>query len=56
MYPFSSSSGNLVGAVQWIVKALNMLPASGDGFSCQHDAANDIYEVDLPLVSTDPPY
>ena len=54
--PLSSSSGNLVGAVQWIVKVLTMLPASGDGFSYQRDAANDIYEVDFPLVSTDPPY
>ena len=54
--PLSSSSGNLVGAVQWIVKVLTALPASGDGFSCQLDAAKEIYEIDFPLVSTDPPY
>ena len=54
--PLSSSSANLVGAVQWIVKALTTLPASGDGVSCQLDAANKIYEIDFPLVSTDPPY
>ena len=54
--PLSSSSGNLVGAIQWIVKVLTALPASGDGISCQLDAANEIYEIDFPLVSTDPPY
>ena len=54
--PLSSSSGNLVGAVQWIVKALTTLPTSVNGFSCQRDAANEIYEIDFPLISTDPPY
>ena len=54
--PLSSSTGNLVGAVQWIVKALTTLPTSVNGFSCQRDAANEIYEIDFPLISTDPPY
>ena len=54
--PLSSSSGNLAGAVEWIAKVLIALPASGNGFSCQRDAANGIHEIDFPLVSTDPPY
>ena len=54
--PLSSSSGNLEGAIQWIVKALATLPASVEGFCYQLDAAREISEINLPLVSTDPPY
>ena len=54
--PFSSSSGNLDGAIQWIVKALATLPTSVIGFCCQLDAASEISEIGFPLVSTDPPY
>ena len=54
--PLSSSSGSLAGAVEWIAKVLIALPASGNGFSCQRDAANGIHEIDFPLISTDPPY
>ena len=54
--PFSDSSGNLYGAIQWIVKTLATLPASVNGFCYQLDAASDISEMGYPLVSTDPPY
>ena len=54
--PFGSSSGNLVGAIQWIVKAVAALPATAGGFCYQQDASNEIHDVSFPLVSTDPPY
>lgn len=52
---FSESTGNFIGATDWVWKALSGLVPYSDGFEIQHDAQN----VELPLnavVSTDPPY
>ena len=54
--PLSNSSGNLVGAIQWIIKALTALPVTTEGLCGQRDASNDIQDLSYPLVSTDPPY
>jgi putative DNA methylase len=52
---FSNSTGNFIGAIDWVWKALSALVPYSDGFEDQHDAQN----VKLPMnavVSTDPPY
>ena len=55
--PFSGSSGNWLGQVSWIQKALIRLPAEEvEGEVAQRDAVTRLGEVPSPLVSTDPPY
>lgn len=52
---FSDSTGNYLGAVDWVWKALSGLSPNAAGTEIQHDAQN----VRLPngaVVSTDPPY
>ena len=52
---FSDGTGNFLGAVDWVAKAMSGLPASGFGSVRQHDAQT----VDYPrhiVISTDPPY
>ncbi len=53
--PFSESSGNWLGAVEWVALALQNLPANPIGRAFQMDAA---LPVDIPqrIISTDPPY
>lgn len=52
--PFSSSSGNVVGQVEWVARAVEQLPASAPGEATQASAdARDYGDV---VVSTDPPY
>lgn len=54
--PFSSSCANWTGAcVDWIYNVLAMLPC-GHGVVQQLDAAASLADVQLPLISTDPPY
>ncbi|MBZ4519979.1 DUF1156 domain-containing protein [Mycobacterium avium subsp. hominissuis] len=52
--PFSSSSGNVESQLDYLVEALERVPASTTGFAGQRNA------VDIPpgplVVSTDPPY
>lgn len=52
--PFSDSSGNFLGQVEWVAKALEHTPAKPQGFAKQADAAARDYS-DM-AVSTDPPY
>lgn len=52
--PFSGSSGNFVGQIGWIVRAIDHLPATPTGFVTQSDAASRSYH-EL-AISTDPPY
>ena len=52
--PFSSSSGNFLGQLEWVAKALERLPASGSGEARIADAATRDYTGSV--VSTDPPY
>ena len=54
--PFSSSSGNWLGQVSWVCKAVAAVPAGGLGQVLQRDAAARIGEIDTPVVCTDPPY
>jgi putative DNA methylase len=54
--PFSASTGNWTGAVEWIEKViLNALPASQFGMAVQADAQTQAISRDR-VVSTDPPY
>lgn len=52
--PFSGSSGNFVGQIGWIVRAIDHLPATPTGFVTQSDAASRSYHG--LAISTDPPY
>lgn len=54
--PFSSSTGNWMAMVDWVVKAMIHLPASGIGFPAQRDARARILEVGPSMLCTDPPY
>jgi putative DNA methylase len=52
--PFSGSSGNFVGQIDWIVRAIDHLPTTPTGFVTQSDAASRSYQG--LAISTDPPY
>ena len=52
--PFSNSSGNVLGQLEYLVNALAALPAKGQGEAVQRDAASIPFE--QIVVSTDPPY
>ncbi len=54
--PFSGSSGNWLGQVAWIQKAVAAAPAGKPGEVLQRDAAARIAEVASPVICTDPPY
>ena len=54
--PFSDSTGNWMGAVEWVRKALEHLPASVPGEVSQRDARARVRESRGAVVSTDPPY
>ena len=54
--PFSSSSGNWLGQVDWIRKAVTNFPALGLGDVAQRDVVARLKEVHRPIVNTDPPY
>lgn len=52
---FSDSTGNYLGAVDWVWKALSGLGPNATGTEIQHDAQN-VRLPDGAVVSTDPPY
>lgn len=52
--PFSSSSGNFLGQVEWVAKALAHVPAAASGMVAQLSASARDYAG--LVVSTDPPY
>ena len=54
--PFSSSSGNWTGQVNWVAKAVSNLPSITLGEMSQRNAIVRLGEVKSPVVSTDPPY
>ena len=54
--PFSSSTGNWTGQVDWVTKAIEHLPAKGTASVVQRDAAARLRESGPCVVSTDPPY
>lgn len=52
--PFSSSTGNFLGQVEWIAKALEKAPISPPSFVIPANASSRSY--DGYVISTDPPY
>ncbi len=55
--PFSTSTGNWMAMVKWIVKAVGHLPASSDfSYAVQKDARAHVGEFAEAILSTDPPY
>lgn len=52
--PFSSSTGNFLGQVGWVSKALEHTPAMAPGDVSQQDASSRTYS--NLVISTDPPY
>lgn len=53
--PFSSSSGNYLVSIDWIVRTITLLPSSQGGNVQQLDARSQAVTTDK-VVSTDPPY
>jgi len=53
--PFGNTSGNWLGGVEWIYKALNAFPLAGKGAANQADAQSQSVSSGK-VVSTDPPY
>jgi putative DNA methylase len=54
--PFSNSSGCWDNMLEWVVKAVQGLPASHAGDARQFDAQSDSGLGQVVMVSTDPPY
>lgn len=54
--PFSASTGNWMSMVDWIARAVNHLPASGDAEVIQQDATARVGILSGAVISTDPPY
>ena len=54
--PFSSSSGNFLGQVDYLIAALEGVPAAGSGSANQLDARSSAQSGLKAVVSTDPPY
>jgi len=54
--PFSNSSGNWLGAVEWVAKVVERLSNNRFGEAVQADAATTIPNGRPFIVSTDPPY
>ena len=52
--PFSSSSGNFLGQVEWIAEVVERVPTDSAGFAKQQSA--DARDYSGLVVSTDPPY
>lgn len=54
--PLSSSTGNFMGAIDWIVEVGEAAAPAADGIVHQQNATVSINGVSSPLISTDPPY
>ena len=52
--PFSNSTGNFLGQVDWVSKAIQNAPTAGKGVVTQADASTRDYKG--YVISTDPPY
>lgn len=54
--PFSNSTGNWIGAIEWVVKVImNAIPANKEGHAFQQDAQTQTISFNK-IISTDPPY
>ena len=54
--PFSKSTGNFQGAVDWIVEVIRESSCNTVGEARQRDATASVNDIIKPLISTDPPY
>ncbi|NLG79150.1 MAG: DUF1156 domain-containing protein [Firmicutes bacterium] len=54
--PFSNSTANWGAAIEWVSRAIEMVPSAVQGTALQLDASSSLADVQLPLVCTDPPY
>lgn len=54
--PFSESSGNFHGAIDWITAVINESFCNAPGEAKQRDATATVNGVVHPMISTDPPY
>jgi putative DNA methylase len=54
--PFSASSGNFMGAIDWVAAVVEAVPCSARGVARQCEASAAVNGVARPLISTDPPY
>src|SRR5258708_15363291 len=54
--PFSDSTGNFQGAVDWVAEVIEASSYNAPGEAKQCDATTAINGVAHPLISTDPPY
>lgn len=54
--PFSNSTGNFLGAIDWICGVVANSPKAGFGLAKQVNATESINGVQQPVLSTDPPY
>lgn len=53
--PISDSSGNIVGSLSYMAKAIELLPTESLGYELQVDAASSLIP-EGAVISTDPPY
>lgn len=53
--PFSTSTGNWLGAIDWIARTIDKLPSVGSGHAIRRNAASPI-DLNNTVISTDPPY
>jgi putative DNA methylase len=54
--PFSESTGNFQGAIDWVAEVIEESSCNAPGEVKQRDATAAINGVTQPLISTDPPY
>lgn len=55
--PFSNSTQNWMGQIEWVAKVIERLPADANsGAAYQADASTTIHAQDGPVIVTDPPY
>lgn len=54
--PFSNSTGNWLGAIEWISKVLENFSPTTLAHIDQVDATKNLLDVESPIICTDPPY
>ena len=54
--PFSESTGNFCGMIEWVAKALATLLPGAIGSASQRDAVKQLAGTSRSVISTDPPY
>lgn len=54
--PMGDSTGNFLGAIDWVAKVIEDVPCELQGFVNQCDATVSVNGVTQPMISTDPPY